>query len=143
MHVNEILEGIASLSVLVVGDICLDRWSRYDPALSEPSRETGIPRIAVTRTVVTPGAAGTVASNLKALMAKQVAVLGVIGEDGFGTELERSLIARGISPELIVRSSRIPTFTYTKLINITNEEEDQPRVDFVYADPMPADVGHR
>ena len=140
MRVSEILEQIGNTSALVVGDICLDRWCRYDPALSEPSRETGIRRIAVTRTTVTPGAAGTVASNLAALLAKQVAVLGVIGEDGYGNELERVLMAREISAELVVRSAQVPTFTYTKLINIANDVEDQPRVDYVYAEPMPAEV---
>ena len=45
MNVAPILEGIQRLRVLVVGDICLDRWCSYDPALAEPSRETGIPRI--------------------------------------------------------------------------------------------------
>ena len=140
MTVSDILERITNISVLVLGDICLDRWCRYDPALSEPSRETGIPRIAVTRTTVTPGAAGTVAGNLAALLAKQVAVLGVIGSDGYGSELERALMAREISPELVVRSDRVPTFTYTKLINLQTDVEDQPRVDSVYAEPMPAEV---
>ena len=140
MTVSGILEHIANTTVMVVGDICLDRWCRYDPALSEPSRETGIPRIAVRQTTVTPGAGGTVAGNLTALLAKQVAVLGVIGADGHGSELERALIAREISPELVVRSDRVPTFTYTKLINLQTGIEDQPRVDYVYADPMPAEV---
>lgn len=140
MNVSEILEHISTLSVLVVGDICLDRWCRYDPAVSEPSRETGIPRIGVVRTTVTPGAAGTIAGNLTALLAKQVAVLGVIGQDGFGHELDRALIAREISPELVVRSDRVPTFTYTKLINARTEVEDQPRIDFIYTEPMPVEV---
>ncbi len=121
MTAANILERIANVSVLVIGDICLDRWCHYDPAFSEPSRETGIPRIAVTRTTVTAGAAGTVASNLTALLARHVAVLGVVGEDGFGYELERALMAREISPELVVRSSHVPTFTYTKLINVTSK----------------------
>ena len=51
----------------MLGDVCLDRWCYYDPDLTEPSRETGIPRIAVVRTEVTPGAAGTIANNLVSL----------------------------------------------------------------------------
>ena len=35
MTAAEILDGIAKLRVLVVGDVCLDRWCRYDPALAE------------------------------------------------------------------------------------------------------------
>lgn len=140
MNVSDILEQITNLSALVLGDICLDRWCRYDPAVSEPSRETGIPRIGVVQTTVTPGAAGTIASNLTALLAKQVAVLGVIGGDGFGTELERALMKREISPELVVRTERVPTFTYTKLINMQTGEEDQARVDFIYTEPMPVQI---
>ena len=31
----------------------------------------------------------------------------------------------------------IPTFTYTKVINLVTGEEDRPRVDFVYTRPLP------
>jgi rfaE bifunctional protein kinase chain/domain len=135
----ELLSRFRDLRVLVAGDVCLDRWCRYDPALSEPSRETGIPRTAVVATDVTPGAAGTVANNLAALGA-QVDVLGLAGDDGFGFELARALEARGISSSLLVRASGIPTFTYTKLINAATGEEDLPRVDFVYTQPLREDV---
>ena len=64
MTTAEILAQFPKLSALVVGDICLDRWCAYDPSASEPSRETGIPRLAVVRTEATPGAGGTVANNL-------------------------------------------------------------------------------
>ena len=82
--VPEILAAFPRLRALVVGDVCLDRWCRYDPALADPSRETGIPRIGVVATVVTPGAAGTIANNLATLGAGEVAVLGMVGNDGFG-----------------------------------------------------------
>jgi rfaE bifunctional protein kinase chain/domain len=138
MNAATILDGISRLRVLVAGDICLDRWCRYDPAASDPSRETGIPRIAVVETEVTPGAAGTVANNLKSLGASDVAVLGVIGEDGFGLELKRALQRNEISSEHAVTTSSMPTFTYTKLINIESGQEDLPRVDFIYDRPVPA-----
>ena len=57
MTTAAILEAIAKLNVLVFGDICLDRWCTYDPSTAEPSRETGIPRVGVISTEVTPGAA--------------------------------------------------------------------------------------
>jgi len=137
--VSQILAAVSSLRVLVAGDLCLDRWCRYDPALTEPSRETGIPRIAVVRTEVTPGAGGTVASNVAALGAR-VDALGLAGEDGFGYELLEAVAARGISTKLVVRVPGIPTFTYTKLINCRTGEEDLPRVDFVYSAALPAEV---
>ncbi len=140
MTAAEILEAIRSQSALVVGDICLDRWCTYDPALAEPSRETGIPRVAVVATEVTPGAGGTVANNLAALGVGRVAVLGAVGEDGHGFELARALASRGIDNEMLVRSPAIQTFTYTKLINAANGVEDLPRVDFINRQALPAAV---
>jgi len=133
----EILAEFPKLRALVVGDVCLDRWCTYDPALADPSRETGIRRIGVVATEVTPGAAGTIANNLAALKAGKVAVLGLVGEDGFGYELRHALEARGISSELLLAAPRIPTFTYSKLINAQTGEEDLPRVDFVNTRALP------
>jgi rfaE bifunctional protein kinase chain/domain len=140
MTVAEILAEFGRVRVLVAGDVCLDRWCRYDPALADPSRETGIPRVGVVSTEVTPGAAGTIANNLASLGAGKVAVLGMVGDDGFGYELRSALRARGISPDLLVEAPGVPTFTYTKLINRESEEEDLPRIDFVYTRELPAEV---
>jgi rfaE bifunctional protein kinase chain/domain len=137
---TEVLNAIPKLKVLVVGDICLDCWCIYDPRTSEPSRETGIPRIGVVRTDVTPGAAGTVANNLVALGAGSVMVLGAIGDDGHGYELMRALCARSISADLSVKSPLLGTFTYTKLINAETGIEDLPRVDYISTKPLPAEV---
>lgn len=140
MTTAEILAQFPAMRALVVGDVCLDRWCIYDPSLSESSRETGIPRIAVTSTEETPGAAGTIASNLAALGVGRVAVLGVIGDDGFGMELERALPVRGIATDLLIRSPLVSTFTYTKLINASTGLEDLPRLDFVNARPLPGNL---
>jgi len=140
MTTPEILEALPRVSTLVVGDICLDRWCRYDPCEAEPSRETGIPRTAVVSVEVTPGAGGTVANNLAALGVGRVAVLGAIGEDGHGAELSRALARRGIATDLCVSSDRMQTFTYSKLINRVTGIEDLPRIDFINAAPIPPEV---
>lgn len=136
MDAARILAGFPKIRALVVGDVCLDLWCRYDPAHADVSRETGIGRIAVTSTEATPGAAGTVANNLASLGAGQVSVLGAIGEDGHGWQLERTLQARSISTRLLLRSPEIATFTYTKLINCDTGREDLPRVDFINGRPI-------
>ncbi len=136
----EILAVFPKLRCLVVGDVCLDRWCQYDPALAEPSAETGIPRIGVVATEVTPGAAGTVANNLAALGAGRVDVLGLVGEDGFGHELRNALATRGVSTGLLTPAAAIPTFTYTKLLNRDTGAEDLPRIDFVNTRPLPAEL---
>ncbi len=139
MTTAEILEKIRNLKVLVIGDLCLDRWCTYDPALAEVSRETWLVRTAVVSTEVTPGAAGTIANNLRALQVP-VSVIAAVGIDGFGFELERALQARGIGLDYIVRSANINTFTYTKLINKVTGREDLPRVDFIQAEDIPIAV---
>ena len=136
-HAAEILAAFPNYSALVVGDICLDRWCTYDPATAEPSHETGISRIGVVSTEVAPGAGGNVANNLASLGVGRAAVLGVLGDDGFAHELTRSLNQRGISTDLLVRSEKLPTFTYTKLINGNTGVEDLPRVDFINTQPLP------
>ncbi len=133
----EILEAVPRYSALVVGDICLDRWCTYDPATAEPSRETGIPSVAVVSTEVAPGGGGNVANNLASLGVGRAAVLGVLGDDGFAHELTRALNARDISTDLLVRSDKAPTFTYTKLINALSGLEDLPRVDYINTRPLP------
>ena len=140
MKISEILEAFPKLSALVVGDICLDRWCTYDPSLAEPSRETGIPRIGVVSVEVTPGAGGTVANNLAALGVGRVAVLGAIGNDGFGFELKQALRARGMEPDMLVETPGLQTFTYTKVINSETGVEDYPRLDFVSVKPLAAKV---
>jgi rfaE bifunctional protein kinase chain/domain len=141
MTIPEILQGITKLRVLVVGDICLDRWCTYDPATSEPSAETGIPRVGIVASEVTPGGGGTVANNLASLKPAKVAVLGVRGDDGFGYELDRALTERGIDASLMVGlRNNWQTFTYTKLLNGQNGVEDQPRADFINTKPLPAEA---
>ncbi len=140
MKAADILAGFPKLKALVVGDICLDRWCTYDPATSEPSRETGIPRLGVVSTEVTPGGGGTVANNLAALCAGRVTALGVCGDDGFGYELERALEERGISADSLVKVRHWQTFTYTKLLNAQTGVEDQPRVDFISTQPLPKEA---
>jgi rfaE bifunctional protein kinase chain/domain len=138
-EVSRILKGFEAKRVLVVGDICLDRWCTYDPDEAEPSRETGLPRIAVVSTEVTPGAGGTIANNLAALGTGVVSVLGILGDDGYGYELRQALERRGIEHSLCLTAPEICTFTYTKLLNRLNGEEDKPRVDFINTQPLPAE----
>jgi len=140
MTTAETLDAFKKIKALVVGDICLDRWCTYDPATSEASRETGIPRLGVVSTEVTPGGGGTVANNLAALGAGTVAVLGIRGDDGFGFELVRALNQRGVTANLMVELPGWQTFTYTKLINGQNGIEDQPRVDFISTRPVPPEA---
>ncbi len=140
MTTAETLNAIRKIAALVVGDICLDHWCTYDPSLSEPASETGIPTVGVMGSYVSPGAGGTVANNLASLNAYRVAVLGVLGDDGNGFELERALELRGVSLDLMIKDPQLPTFTYAKLFNSETGIEDRPRVDFIPFRPLPPGV---
>ena len=135
-----LMKKFKNVRVLVVGDICLDRWCSYDPDEADVSRETGIPRLSIVKMAVTPGAGGTVANNLAALGAGRVSVLGAIGQDGFGFELEQALSKRAIDYHLLVATPDIQTFTYSKMINLETGIEDRPRVDFINTKPLPSEV---
>lgn len=143
MTTGEILARFPAVSALVIGDICLDRWCTYDPATSEPSRETGIPRIGVVATETTAGAGGTVANNLADLGCGRVAVLGVVGDDGFGFELRKALARRSIEAQFLIEVAGLQTFTYTKLLNSVTGEEDLPRVDFITTEALSVETERR
>jgi rfaE bifunctional protein kinase chain/domain len=135
-----LIKRFRNLRVLVVGDIILDRWCTYDPNESKPSHQTGIPRLGVRQTVSTPGASGAVANNLASLGAGRTAVMGVIGQDGFGFELERALSKRGIDYSMMVATPDVQTSTYSRLINSETGIEDKPRVDFINRGNLPEEV---
>lgn len=139
-RIREILSQIADMRVLVVGDICLDRWCMYDPTLAEPSRETGIPRVAIVSYEATPGAGGTVSNNLVAMGVKAVSVLGVIGDDGAAYELHRALTSLNVETRYMVTDPEAQTFTYTKYLNLSTNEEDLPRTDFINVSPWASEV---
>jgi bifunctional ADP-heptose synthase (sugar kinase/adenylyltransferase) len=140
MTTSELLRSFGRLRALVVGDICLDRWCTYDPALSEPSRETGLDRIAVISEKQTAGGGGTVANNLVAMGLAHVAALGLADDRGHGADLLHALEKRGIDAAAVLRSPSVRTFTYTKLLNARTGAEDRPRIDFIQASPIPASL---
>jgi rfaE bifunctional protein kinase chain/domain len=140
-RLDELLDRFPDLHVLVVGDFFLDKYLIIDRQLSEVSLETGLEAYQVVDIRCSPGAAGTVTSNLRALGVK-VTALGVIGDDGQGCELKRGLMERGVDIEpLIERADRF-TPTYTKPMVRENDgwEHEIQRLDIKNRSPLPAEV---
>ena len=102
------------ICVLVVGDFFLDRYLIIDPDLAETSLETGLEARQVVEIRNTPGAAGTVTSNLRGLGVGSVRALGVIGTDGQGYDLKAGLQAGGVDTEHLIEVPNRFTPTYTK-----------------------------
>jgi rfaE bifunctional protein kinase chain/domain len=88
-------EQLAKASVLVVGDVMLDRY--WYGAVDRISPEAPVPVIRVTREEERMGGAANVAYNIVTLGA-QAALLSVVGEDEASHKLEALVSATGIRP---------------------------------------------
>src|SRR6056297_2508122 len=137
-----ILQGFSQVSVAVVGDYFLDKYLIIDPDLSEPSLETGLEAFQVVDKRISPGAAGTVVSNLHALGVGAIHAVGVTGQDGEGFELRQGLSAWDVDMEHLLEHADVFTPTYTKpMIKQPDEgEKESNRIDIVNRDPLPADI---
>lgn len=140
-RLDELLARFSDLHVLVVGDFFLDKYLIIDRRLSETSLETGLEAYQVIDARCSPGAAGTVTSNLRALDVR-VTALGVIGDDGEGYALKRGLTARGVHVEpLIERSDRFtPTYTKPMVRERDGREHEIERLDIKNRSSLPADA---
>jgi len=140
-RLDELLDRFPHLHVLVVGDFFLDKYLIIDRRLSEVSLETGLEAYQVVAVQCSPGAAGTVTSNLRAL-GVQVTALGVIGDDGEGYELRRGLAESGVNIEPLIQRNDLFTPTYTKPMVREPEgwEHQIQRLDIKNRSPLPANV---
>jgi len=127
-RIKEILDRIKSVKVAVYGDFCLDAYWLLDPRGSEVSVETGLQGRAVAKHYYSLGGASNVVANLAALEPAHIAVIGVIGPDIFGRELQRQLHQLGVDTTyLIIQPENFDTVTFAKPYLEGNE---QPRIDF-------------
>ncbi len=137
---EQILERVPSLTVGVIGDLFLDRYLDLDPALTEPSLETGLDAYQVVRVRASPGASGTVMNNLVALGVGRVCPVAVIGDDGEGYELRQalaSLPAVDTVGILVSPQRRTPTYTKPLLHELGAVPRELNRLDFKNRGPLP------
>ena len=140
-RLHSMLDRFPDVHILVVGDYFLDRYLIIDRGLSEISLETGLEAYQVVDMRCSPGAAGTVTSNLRALDI-QVSALGIIGDDGMGYELLRGLRDRGVNvePLIQVRDRFTPTYTKPMLRKADGQEHEIQRLDIKNRQPLPPEV---
>jgi D-beta-D-heptose 7-phosphate kinase/D-beta-D-heptose 1-phosphate adenosyltransferase len=94
-------------SVLVVGDVMLDRYVYGQVERISP--EAPVPILAIDRELAMPGGAGNVVRNLTALGAA-VAFISVVGDDQAGSDLTGLIGGQpGVEPWLLVQGGRITT----------------------------------
>ncbi|HSW70148.1 MAG TPA: bifunctional D-glycero-beta-D-manno-heptose-7-phosphate kinase/D-glycero-beta-D-manno-heptose 1-phosphate adenylyltransferase HldE [Gammaproteobacteria bacterium] len=100
-------------SVLVIGDLMLDRYWFGDAARISP--EAPVPIINIRQIDERPGGAGNVALNTAAL-GVQTSLIGVIGKDDTGRILTEQLAAASISHDIHCLAG-IPTITKHRVIS--------------------------
>lgn len=143
-RLESLLSRFADLSIMVVGDFYLDKYLVLDPALDEPSVETGLATRQVVARRCMPGAAGTVMANLRALGVGNLIAVGVTGDDGEGYELRQGLAAMGVRLDGLFESPDRFTPTYIKPMNReAGGERESNRIDIQNRTPTPRDLEDR
>lgn len=139
---GEILKGIPSLKAGVIGDVSLDVYWETDMERSELSRETPHYTLPVMNEKCSPGAAGNVAANLKAIGCSQVYVCSVFGDDWRGSLLKRAFHDLDIDLTYSLSSEDWCTPAYCKPIRIglQNVRQEDPRLDFFNYKSLREDV---
>lgn len=112
-RLTDLLARIQGLRIAVLGDLFLDAWMDIDPALDEPSLETGKIAFQVVGSRYRAGAAGTVLGNLCALGAK-CQVISYLGEDGNGWQVRQALSELGVDCGHVLSVAGRMTPTYLK-----------------------------
>ncbi len=142
---DELFPKIKNINVVVAGDFCVDIYWVADMKRSVLSRETPHYPLPVVRERTSPGAAGNVAANLKAIGIENVNVIGVIGNDWRGDCLKKEFEKRNIpTTGLLVDDERF-TNAYCKPMKIgyTNSEMEDPRIDFENFNPISVNTENR
>jgi bifunctional ADP-heptose synthase (sugar kinase/adenylyltransferase) len=113
-RLQELIEAFPQRRIAVIGDYFLDKYLEVDPALAEPSLETGRTAHQVVHKRRGPGAAGTVVNNLAALGCRTLHAIGAVGEDGEAYDLCQGLEQLGCSTTSLLRCPELMTPTYLK-----------------------------
>lgn len=113
-NLAEVLKGLESLHVLVIGDVMLDHYRWGDVERISP--EAPVPIVQVRRIEDRLGGAANVALNCRALGAK-VTVASIVGNDANGRTLQGLLDKDGIDTSLIEHSDERITTTKTRIIS--------------------------
>lgn len=110
---RRILSEFKHRSLLVLGDLMLDRYVWGSVARISP--EAPVPVVEVEREESFPGGAANVARNLR-VFAREVHLIGRVGEDADGSELRGLLEADGIRMDNLLVDAGFPTIVKTRIL---------------------------
>ena len=108
-----LLQNLSSASVLVVGDVMLDRYFNGDSQRISP--EAPVPVVKISKIEDKAGGAANVARNIAHLDGK-VGLLGIIGHDSAGESLQQLLAGEQIHSELLSQTHK-PTIAKMRVVS--------------------------
>ncbi len=123
------LPDFTKASILVVGDVMLDRYWFGDTHRVSP--EAPVPIVKIGQMDERPGGAGNVALNIAALGAK-VTLLGIAGQDEAAQQLQNQLSAANVTHHIL----KIPAARTIAKLRIISRHQQLIRLDF--EEPFPA-----
>ena len=131
------LAGFGAFKVLVVGDFMLDELVHGDASRLSP--DAPVPVLTVDRIERTGGGASNVAACLAGL-GGLVQCCGVLGGDGAGAHLQKSLEAAGCGIDGIVSDADRPTTVKRNLVGLAQHRHPQKmfRIDIESSAPLSA-----
>ena len=109
----DIISGFRGKNIIIVGDIMLDVY--YWGDVHRISQEAPVPIVQITKENVRAGGAGNVAKNVSGLTANPI-LIGVLGEDGYGTTLLEQFKDQSITTDGIIRVNDRNTTVKTRVI---------------------------
>lgn len=107
------LEVFDGISVLVIGDVMLDRYIWGHTRRISP--EAPVPVVEVQRETHTAGGAANVALNLAALGVR-CELCGMVGDDAAGAELRAMLETHGVAFDRALVRAEVPTITKARVV---------------------------
>lgn len=119
------LEKIKQVRVLVVGDVMLDRY--WFGEVERISPEAPVPVVRVARREDRLGGGANVARNILAL-GGQVTLLGIVGDDEAGAQIEKLANEAGIHTNLVVDEDLHTTLK----MRVLGRQQQLLRIDFDY-----------
>ncbi len=109
----DIYDKFSAVSILVIGDIMLDRYWWGDVKRISP--EAPVPVVELKRSTFAAGGSANVAANIAGLGAK-VTLVGATGDDGEADTLVELLTKNGIETKIIIRDPSRQTSVKTRVI---------------------------
>ena len=124
------LKRVEDLTIVVIGDFCLDKYMYSDPLQDDISVESGMSAWQIYDKKMAAGVAGTITNNLRALGAK-VKCVGFAGNDGEGFEMKKELLKVGADISHMITTDELITATYLKTMRkIDGEYKEDIRFDY-------------